>query len=110
VVEGRQSSDRRVEINGHGIDVAGGDFPGVGSTVGVCVKMHDLELVPGSGNGVANTVPGKVVSHAYLGSHRDYIVDVGQELLVSAPASVQLDNGAPVQVRFRAERCRALAK
>jgi len=110
VIEGRQAADRRVEINGHGISVASGDFPGVGATVGVCVKMHDLELVPGSANGAANAIPGKVVSHAYLGSHRDYIVDVGQELLVSAPASMQLDAGAPVQVQFRAERCRALAK
>jgi len=110
VVEGKQASDRRIEINGHGVEVATGDFPGVGSEVGVCVKTHDLELVPGGGNGVANAVPGRVMSHAYLGSHRDYVIDVGQELLVSAPASVQLDNGAPVQVRFRAERCRALAK
>jgi iron(III) transport system ATP-binding protein len=110
VVEARQASDRRVEINGHAVDVANGEFPGVGSNLAVCVKTHDLELVSGSGNGLSNAVPGKVVSHAYLGSHRDYIVDVGQELLVSAPASVQLDNGAPVQVRFRADRCRALAK
>src|SRR6185503_14235208 len=45
VVEGKQAADRRVEIQGHGIDVGAGDFPGVGATVGVCVKMHDLELV-----------------------------------------------------------------
>jgi iron(III) transport system ATP-binding protein len=110
VIEGRQAADRRVEVNGHAIDVGSGEFPAAGSSVGVCVKTHDLELVPGAGNGAANAIPGKVVSQAYLGSHRDYVVDVGQELLVSAPASLQIDNGAPVQVRFRAERCRALAK
>jgi iron(III) transport system ATP-binding protein len=110
VVEGRQASDRRVEINGHGIAVAAGEFPGVGAAVGVCVKTHDLELVPGSASGSANAIPGTVVSQAYLGSHRDYIVDVGQELLVSAPASLQLEAGTPVQVQFRPERCRALSK
>ena len=110
VVEGKQAADRRVEINGHGVDVGNGDFPGVGSSVGVCVKTHDLEIVPGAPQGAGNALPGKVVSRAYLGSHRDYVVDVGQELMVSAPASLQLEVGAPVHVRFRAERCRALAK
>ncbi|HZZ92881.1 MAG TPA: ABC transporter ATP-binding protein [Usitatibacter sp.] len=110
VVEGRQAGDRRVEINGHAIDVGTGEFPGAGASVGVCVKMHDVEIVPGPANGASNALPGKVVSHAYLGSHRDYVVDVGQELLVSAPSSLRLENGATVQVHFRADKCRALAK
>jgi len=110
VVEGKQASDRRVEIQGHGIDVGAGDFPGVGSSVGVCVKAHDLEIVPGAPQGTNNALPGKVVSHAYLGSHRDYVVDVGQELMVSAPASLRLEVGAPVHVRLHTDKCRALAK
>jgi hypothetical protein len=53
----------------------------------ICVKMHDVEIVAdGAGNGANNMLPGVVRSHAYLGSHRDYVVDVGQDLLVSAPA------------------------
>jgi iron(III) transport system ATP-binding protein len=110
VIEGKQASERRVAVNGHPIDVAEGEFPGVGRDLGICVKTHDLELVPGPANGDANAVPGTVRSQAYLGSHRDYVVDIGQELLISAPAGLQIANGAPVHVRFRADRCRALAK
>jgi iron(III) transport system ATP-binding protein len=110
VIEGKQAGDRRVEINGRTIDVGSGDFPGPGSALGVCVKMHDIEIVPGAAVDAGNALPGKVVSHAYLGSHRDYVVDVGQEVLVSAPASLQLETGAPVHVRLHAGKCRALAK
>jgi iron(III) transport system ATP-binding protein len=110
VIEGRQAGDRRVEVNGHTLDVAWGEFPGPGRELGVCVKTHDMELAPGGVNGTANALPGRVVSQAYLGSHRDYVVDVGQEVLVSAPAALQLATGAEVHVRFRAEKCRALAR
>ncbi|MGZ5112886.1 MAG: TOBE domain-containing protein [Usitatibacter sp.] len=55
-------------------------------------------------------LPGVVVSHAYLGSHRDYVVDVGQELLIAAPPALELSPGSRVKVRLRAEKCRALAR
>jgi hypothetical protein len=51
-----------------------------------------------------------VRTHAYLGAHRDYVVDVGQDVLVSAPAALVVPPGASVSLRFRAERCRALAR
>ena len=64
-------------------------------------------------------LPGVVRSHAYLGGHRDYIVGIsdpapggtpGQEVLIAAPASLQLANGDKVQVRFSADRCRGLVR
>ena len=88
-----------------------GDFAGPGRDMSVCVKMHDVEILadaaPAGGN---NVLPGVVRSHAYLGSHRDYVVDVGQDLMVSAPAALELSPGSKVQVRFRAEKCRGLAR
>jgi iron(III) transport system ATP-binding protein len=110
VIEGKQSADRRVDVNGHAIDVEHGEFPGTGTSLGICVKTHDMELVPGPADGTANALPGTIRSQAYLGSHRDYVVDIGQELLISAPASLQISTGAPVHVRLRADRCRVLAK
>jgi hypothetical protein len=73
-----------------------------------CVKTHDVELVPGGHVDGDNALPGIVRSHAYLGSHRDYVVDVGQDLLSAAPASRDLAPGAQVAARFRPERCRGL--
>jgi hypothetical protein len=51
-----------------------------------------------------------VRGHAYLGGHRDYVVDVGQDILITAPASLVVAPGSTVNVRIRAEKCRALAR
>ena len=74
-----------------------------------CVKTHDVELLAGDGTDTENTLPGTVRGQAYLGSHRDYIVDVRQELLIAAPAELAIPDGSKVRVRFKAERCRGLA-
>jgi hypothetical protein len=50
-----------------------------------------------------------VRGQAYLGSHRDYIVDIGQDVLIAAPAELSVPDGSKVKVRFKAERCRGLA-
>jgi 6-phosphofructokinase len=72
--------------------------------------MHDLELLGGDAPKGNNVIPGVVRSHAYLGSHRDYVVDIGQDLLIAAPATLEIAPGSKVHVRFRAERCRALSR
>jgi iron(III) transport system ATP-binding protein len=74
----------------------------------VCVKTHDIELLPDGVDGDDNVLPGVVRSQAYLGSHRDYIVDVGQELLIAAPARTDIAAGTLVHVRLDPERCRGL--
>jgi iron(III) transport system ATP-binding protein len=76
----------------------------------VCVKTHDLELVADARTDGNNMLPGIVRSQAYLGSHRDYIVDVGQEVLIAAPASINIQPGSKVKVCFRAERCRGIIR
>src|SRR4051794_14019988 len=81
VVEGKRNGDRTVEVGGHTLAIGEGDFAAPGTAMSFCVKTHDIELLPDGTDG-ANTVPGVVRSHAYLGSHRDYIVDIGQELLI----------------------------
>jgi iron(III) transport system ATP-binding protein len=107
VIAGRHIGDARVEVHGHVLQVGDGEFSAPGEPMSVCVKMHDLEIVrePASG---ANVLPGIVRKHAYLGSHRDYIVDVGQEVLITAPAELDIAPGANVGVRFPAQRCRGL--
>ncbi len=109
VVEGLQVGDRTVDVGGHTIAIGGGDFAGPGMPMSFCVKTHDIELLPANAEG-NNAIPGVVRSHAYLGSHRDYIVDIGQELLIAAPASVNVPAGSPIKVRFKPERCRGLVQ
>jgi iron(III) transport system ATP-binding protein len=110
VVEARHVDGRIVEIAGHRLEVGQGELPGPGRAASFCVKTHELELLADGQPDGANTVPGVVRGHAFLGSHRDYVVDVGQRLLIAAPPALELPAGAKVRVRFRPERCRGLAR
>jgi iron(III) transport system ATP-binding protein len=110
LLEAKHVSGSEAAVHGHAIHVGEGEFPGAGKDMAICVKMHDLELVPGAHPGGNNVLPGVVRSQSYLGSHRDYVVDVGQDLLIAAPAALEIAPGAKVHVRFRAERCRALSR
>ena len=110
VLSGTRAEGRRVDVGGHVIDVHDGEFAGHGEPMSVCVKMHDIELFADDGVDGANVLPGVVRSQAYLGSHRDYIVDIGQEVLIAAPASLNIPAGAKVKARLRPERCRGIVR
>ena len=109
VLKGRYLGDRRMEISGRTISVDQGDFVAPGEPMSVCIKMHDVELLPNdAGSAEDNVLPAIVRKHAYLGSHRDYIVDVGQDILITAPPHVEIPAGARVAVRLPAPHCRGL--
>ena len=110
VVKVRHVGDRTVDIGGHALEIGEGDFAGPGRDMAICVKTHDLELVLPTNATENNVVPGIVRGQAYLGSHRDYIVDIGQEVLIAAPPELQVMTGSHVGVRFHAQRCRGLAR
>ena len=99
----------RVDLAGHVLEIGQGEFAGAGMPMSFCVKTHDVELLP-EGTPGGNTVPGVIRGQAYLGGHRDYIVDVGQELLIAAPTSLAMPTGARVAIRFKLERCRGLVR
>jgi iron(III) transport system ATP-binding protein len=110
VLDVKHVGGSEVAINGHTLHVGEGDFAGPGRDMSVCVKTHDLEMLTQPPSARGNVLPGFVRSQAYLGGHRDYVVDVGQELLITAPSTLHVPTGSPVHVRFPAERCRALAR
>ncbi len=103
-------ADQVVDVGGRRLRVAHGRFAGPGAAMSVCVKTHDVELSTEPPNGADNVLPGIVRSRAYLGSHRDYIVDVGQEMLITAPPRVDIPAGSRVQVRLDPQRCRGLVR
>ena len=117
VIDAKHLEGQRVQVGDHTLDIGQGEFAGPGRDMSFCVKTHDLEIVRGAVHG-GNFVPGIVRSQAYLGSHRDYIVGlvptvldgaVAQEVLIAAPASLDVSPGSQVKVRFKPERCRGLA-
>ncbi len=109
VIDAKHLDGRRVQVGDHTLHIGQGEFAGPGRDMSFCVKTHDVEIVAGEVAGAKNVLPGVIRGQAYLGSHRDYIVDVGQEVLVAAPASLVVASGSEVKVRFRPERCRGLA-
>ena len=110
VVDAKHLSGNRVEVAGRAIEVGEGEFAGAGNAMALSVKTHDLEMLADDAAHGDNLLPGVVRSHAYLGSHRDYVVDIGQDLLIAAPAELEMAPGTKVKVRFRADKCRALAR
>jgi len=110
VIEGLHVAGRRVEVAGHALEVGQGELAGPGRETGVCVKTHDLELLTDARADGGNTVPGTVRGHSFLGSHRDYVVDIGQDILVAAPAALVVPAGAKVRVKFRPDKCRGLIR
>jgi len=108
VIDATHLSGNVVEVAGRALEIGEGEFAGPGKPMSFCVRMHDLELVPDVPAGGANSLSAIVRGQTYLGTHRDYVVDIGQELLVAAPASLDLPRGSRVWVRFHAERCRGL--
>jgi iron(III) transport system ATP-binding protein len=110
VLDGMHADGNQVMVAGHPLDVEHGEFAGAGKPMSVCVKTHDMHLVSdGAANG-RNVLPGVVKSQAYLGSHRDYIVDIGQPVLIAAPASLNIPPGSNVKVRLPAHRCRGIVR
>ncbi len=110
VLDARRVSDREVEVAGRRIAVGQGELAPPGEPMSFCVKTHDLELMATAPVEAANTLPGVVRGQAYLGSQRDYIVDVGQEILIAAPAAFNVPVGSRVHVRFDPDRCRGLTR
>jgi iron(III) transport system ATP-binding protein len=87
----------------------------VGDDAVVSVRMHDIGLSaaanPSAGEREPNAAVGQVTRQAYLGAHRDYLVELadGQQVRVVAPLDVDVPVGGKVRLHFPPERCRALA-
>jgi iron(III) transport system ATP-binding protein len=115
VLDAKHAGGSEVAVAGHTLHVGQGEFA---PDMAICVKMYDIEILGADAATPGNNVlPGTVRSHAYLGSHRDYVVRIGdaagkepQEVLVAAPAATEIAPGSKVKLRFRAEKCRGLAR
>jgi ABC-type Fe3+/spermidine/putrescine transport system ATPase subunit len=70
-----------------------------GDRVVASIRPEKLMLLREPSNGGANNWTGRVASVAYYGDHREYEIDVSDQLLkLNAPANVALDTGERVVV------------
>lgn len=77
----------------------------------VSVRHHDIELSSSKKSDV-NSVQGVIRRQIYLGSHRDYLVDLkgGETIRTIAPVEVELPVGSEAWLHFPPQYCRALSQ
>jgi iron(III) transport system ATP-binding protein len=82
-----------------------------GNETSVSIRQHQIELMSAEPAARDNVVPAKVIRQVFLGSSRDYMVEVagGTQFRVVTSAAESAAPGATVWLRLPAERCRALA-
>jgi iron(III) transport system ATP-binding protein len=88
-----------------------GAFAEAGETA-VSVRQHDVELRLDRPEGETNAISGTVARQIYLGSHRDYLVEManGEKVRALAQVGTDIPAGSPVWVYLAPENCRALAR
>jgi iron(III) transport system ATP-binding protein len=113
ILKGEAASDDAVRAgSGLVLRCSSGSVAKGGSTA-VSIRHHDIDLTvtpPASRD--TNVAAGTVTRQIYLGSHRDYLVSLGNGDIVRAiaPVNVAVPVGQEVWLRFPPERCRALAQ
>src|SRR3954469_9502364 len=114
IFRGRQIGTGLVDCGSVVLRCGAGEPNSDGDTA-VSVRLHDIGLTE-AGDAAGderqpNEAYGRVVRQAYLGAHRDYLVDLadGQQVRVVAPLQANVPVGAVVRLHFPPEHCRALA-
>ena len=112
ILRGRHLGSDAVDAGGGLVLRCGsGDFAPHGDTA-VSVRHHDIRLTSAEpASGEPNWAAGTVARQVYLGSHRDYLVTLGngEAIRTVAPADLAIPQGQPVWLQFPPEHCRALA-
>jgi iron(III) transport system ATP-binding protein len=109
IVRGTALDEAHVRLGGSAIRCDGARLT-AGAEVAVSIRQHDIGIAaiePPS----ANTVQGTVVRNVFLGSARDYIVEVkdGPQLRVTAAPAEDHAPGATLWLTLPADKCRALS-
>src|SRR5262245_31063872 len=109
IVRGRNLDGERIDLAGVPLRCSGAKLVSGGETA-VSIRQHDIGLLAKAPDGRENVVPGTVVRQVFLGSSRDYMVQVadGTQLRVVTSAAESIPQGASVWLHLPPERCRAL--
>jgi iron(III) transport system ATP-binding protein len=111
IFRGRKLAPDLIDCGGLILRCGEGECAASGDTA-VSVRLHDIVLTEGDGpDGEPNEASGQIVRQAYLGAHRDYLVNLrgGQQARIIAPMTNNIAVGSTVRLHFPPERCRALA-
>ncbi len=109
VVKGKALDAGTVSFAGVPLRVSGGPLK-AGSEAAVSIRQHQIELFAKEPAVKDNVIPAKVQRQVFLGSSRDYMVEVagGTLLRVVTPAAESVAPHSNVWLRLPAEYCLAL--
>ena len=111
VLKGRALDSRHVSIAGVPVATTGRELV-AGAETPVSIRQHQVRLaVSGTGAPPGNTLAGTVRRQVFLGTGRDYMVELadGSEVRVTTAAEQSVAPGAAVWLHLDPVRCRALA-
>jgi iron(III) transport system ATP-binding protein len=110
VFKGKALDASHVSLAGVPLLVTGDPMQRDGETA-VSIRQHQIKLLTKEPAAKDNVVPAKVVRQVFLGSSRDYMVEVadGTQLRLITGADESAAPGAAVWLHLPPERCRALA-
>ena len=109
VLRGRNRSDSRIDFAGTPLRLNAEKLPAHGETA-VSIRPHEVAIAANRPAQDENVVPATVVRQVFLGSSRDYLVEVGggTQLRVITTAGENLAQGSAVWLHLPPQRCRAL--
>jgi iron(III) transport system ATP-binding protein len=110
VFKGKALDNSRVSFAGVPLRITGHPLQPNTETP-VSIRQHQIELLAKEPAVKDNVVPAKVVRQVFLGSSRDYMVEVadGTQLRIVTSAGESAAPGATVWLHLPPERCRALS-
>ncbi len=109
VFKGSNRDDSHIAFAGTALRLNDTKLPDRGETA-VSIRPHDIAIMANRPANTENVVPATVMRQVFLGSSRDYLVEVsgGTQLRVITPAGENLASGSAVFIHLPPERCRAL--
>jgi iron(III) transport system ATP-binding protein len=110
VIKGQVLDESHLSYAGSTLRCTGGRFV-AGSAGAVAVRQHVVGLLAKKPDTTENVVPGTVVRQVFLGSGRDYLVEMPDrtQLRVVASAAENIPQGAAVWLHLPPESCRVLS-
>jgi iron(III) transport system ATP-binding protein len=109
VVKGKALDAGTVSVAGVPLKVTGGPLQ-AGGEAAISIRQHQIALSATEPANKDNIVAAKVLRQVFLGSNRDYMVEVadGTQLRVVTAANESVPPGAAVWLHLPPDRCRAL--
>jgi iron(III) transport system ATP-binding protein len=110
VVRGKALDNNHISVAGETLRCIG-DGLAAGSDAAVSVRQHVIRLWARKPETAENVLPATVLRQVFLGSSRDYMVEVadGTQIRVVASPAENVAPGSSVWLHLPPERCRVLA-